>query len=266
MTLTLRALPAFADNYIWLLHDGRHALVVDPGDAAPVLEALASFDLQLGAILATHHHGDHVGGIAELLRHHPGTPVFGPAAETIPGRSVSLSGGEHLQLQHPAIALAVLATPGHTRGHLGYYGAGYLFCGDTLFGCGCGRLFEGSPAQMLASLASLARLPDDTLVCCAHEYTLDNLAFALTVDPENAALSARLQATREVRRRGVPSLPSTLGLEKATNPFLRCDTAALRASAVRRGAPSQPQAVEVFAVIRNAKDTFKVGPSDSGPA
>ncbi len=257
MTLTLRAIPAFADNYIWLLHDGRHALVVDPGAAAPVLEALQNLGLALGAVLVTHHHGDHVGGIAELLGRHPGAPVYGPAGETIPGRSVPLSGGECLQLEHPAVSLSVLATPGHTRGHLSYYGAGHLFCGDTLFGCGCGRLFEGSAAQMFATLENLARLPDDTLLCCAHEYTLGNIRFALTVDAANPVLLARLGATQELRRRGAPTLPSRLGLEKATNPFLRCREAALRASAVRRGAPADSQAVEVFAVVRKAKDVFR---------
>ena len=258
MPLALRALPAFADNYIWLLHDGEHALVVDPGDADPVSEALASLGLQLGAILATHHHRDHVGGIAGLLERHPGTPVYGPAGETIPGRSVALSGGELLQIPQPAVALEVLSTPGHTLGHVSYYGAGYLFCGDTLFGCGCGRLFEGTPAQMFASLEDLARLPDDTLVCCAHEYTMDNLRFALTVDAANPALAARWEATLELRRRGRPSLPSTLGQEKATNPFLRCATPALRASAVRRGAGADAQAVEIFAAIRKAKDAFRI--------
>lgn len=257
MPLTLRALPAFTDNYIWLLHDGTHALVVDPGDAEPVFAALARLGVRLGAILATHHHGDHVGGIARLLERHPDTPVYGPAAEAIPGRSVSLKGGESLQIRHPAVALEVLSTPGHTLGHVSYYGAGYLFCGDTLFGCGCGRLFEGTPAQMFASLERLARLPDATLVCCAHEYTLDNLRFALDVEAANPALHARLQSTIELRQAGRPSLPSTLGLEKATNPFLRCATPALRASAVRRGAPADAQAVEVFAAIRKAKDTFR---------
>ncbi len=258
MPLTLRALPAFADNYIWLLHDARHALAVDPGDAFPVLETLASLGLQLGAILATHHHGDHVSGIGDLLKRHPGTPVYGPATEAIPGRTVALSGGELLQIPHPAVALKALSTPGHTRGHVSYYGAGYLFCGDTLFGGGCGRLFEGTPAQMFASLESLARLPDDTLVCCAHEYTLDNLQFALTVDADNPVLQARMQTTLRLRQAGRPSLPSPLGLEKATNPFLRCDMAALRASAVRRGASADAQAVEVFAAIRKAKDAFRV--------
>ena len=258
MPLALRALPAFADNYIWLLHDGEHALVVDPGDADPVSQALASLNLRLGAILATHHHDDHVGGIARLLERHPGTPVYGPATETIPGRSVALLGGELVQILLPAVTLEVLSTPGHTLGHVSYYGAGYLFCGDTLFGCGCGRLFEGTPAQMFASLESLARLPDDTLVCCAHEYTLDNLRFALTVDAANPALAARWEATLELRRGGRSSLPSTLGLEKATNPFLRCATPALRASAVRRGAGADAQAVEIFAAIRKAKDAFRI--------
>ncbi len=213
-------LPAFKDNYIWTLRRGRHAAVVDPGDAAPVKAYLAREGLALAAILATHHHPDHTGGIAELAA--DGVAVFGPQGEPIPALTRPVCGGDALSIPELGASFSVLDIPGHTRAHVAYYGAGALFCGDTLFACGCGRLFEGTAEQMFASLAKLAALPDETRVYCGHEYTLANIQFARTVEPGNAALAEREQSARRLRAAGRPTLPSTLGEERATNPFLRC--------------------------------------------
>ena len=210
------ALPAFDDNYIWLLRADGCVAVVDPGDAAPVLQHLAQSGDRLCAILATHHHGDHVGGIAELLATEA-VPVFGPAAENIAGVTHALAGGEHITVPGVGVEFEILAVPGHTRGHLAYYGpslagTGAVFCGDTLFGAGCGRLFEGTPAQMQASLARLAVLPAPTLVYCAHEYTQSNLRFAAAVEPGNIAVQRRCEdvARDRAARRATPgSCPST---------------------------------------------------------
>ncbi|MRD71774.1 hydroxyacylglutathione hydrolase [Rhodocyclus tenuis] len=233
-TVSPMPIAAFADNYIWLLHRGNQALVVDPGDATPVLAVLAREHLQLAAILITHHHADHQGGIAGLLEASAEkgvrTAVFGPAAESITALSEPLRGGETLTIDALAASFAVLPVPGHTRGHLAYYGAGRLFCGDTLFGAGCGRLFEGTAEQMFASLTTLAALPETTEVYCAHEYTAANLRFAQQVEPGNAAIAERAALVAEARARGVPSVPSTIALEKATNPFLRCDAPGVIAS------------------------------------
>lgn len=222
-TLSVLTIPAFNDNYLWLIHDGTHAAVVDPGDAKPVLAALKQHGLRLTAILLTHHHADHIGGVPELLQHYP-VPVFGPRNETIAAVTRPLGEGQHVDVPGLALKLAVLDVPGHTNGHIAYVRDGdtpWLFCGDTLFGGGCGRLFEGTPAQMISSLGKLAALPDATLVYCAHEYTLSNLRFARAVDPENQALKDRVVAETDKREHKLPTIPSTIGLEKATNPFLR---------------------------------------------
>lgn len=245
-------IPAFNDNYIWLLvRDGR-AAVVDPGDATPVIARLEALQLRLEAILVTHHHADHQGGVAELLeRWHP--RVFGPEQESITGCSDPLRGGERIAvLGHTA---DVLAVGGHTRGHIAYHFPGLLFCGDTLFGAGCGRLFEGTPAQMCASLARLAALPDETKVYCAHEYTETNLRFALAVEPGNAALRARVERVAALRAAGLPSVPSTLGEEKATNPFLRCKEPAVIKAAQAHAAVDTSQ-VTIFAAIRSWRNNF----------
>lgn len=247
-------IPAFKDNYIWLLRNGRSAIVVDPGDARPVLDHLAKDGLSLEAILVTHHHADHQGGVAALLEHHPAA-VFGPATESITGLNQPLRGGETIRLDGLAAEFQVLAVPGHTLGHLAYYGAGCLFCGDTLFGGGCGRLFEGTPAQMAASLASLAALPDQTAVYCAHEYTEANLRFALAVEPGNRRLQRRIDAVAVARAKGLPTIPTSIALEKATNPFLRCAESAVIAAARRRMAGANDP-VDVFAALRDWKNDY----------
>ncbi len=251
----LQPLPALRDNYIWLLAQDGAALVVDPGEAAPVQRALRDQGLQLAAILVTHHHADHVGGVAELLRTHR-VPVYGPRREAIAGVDQPLEGGETLELL--GLPFQVLAVPGHTAGHIAYHSAPaeLLFCGDTLFGAGCGRLFEGSPAQMLASLDQLAALPEPTRVCCAHEYTLANLRFARTVEPGNAELGRRQLACETLRAQGRPTLPSSLGEELRTNPFLRSDAAAVRRAAQEHRDGAGASRLACFAAIRDWKDRF----------
>ncbi|MFT3665408.1 hydroxyacylglutathione hydrolase [Piscinibacter sp.] len=253
------ALPAFTDNYIWMLHDGTDAVVVDPGEAAPVLAALDERQLALAAILVTHHHGDHVGGV-DALRDRLKGPVYGPKRERIPEPFVALAGGDRLELLGRRVT--VIDVPGHTAGHIAYFVDGdadstpLLFCGDTLFSAGCGRLFEGTPEQMHASLAALAALPGTTRVCCAHEYTLSNLRFARAVEPGNAAL-ARYQADCEaLRAAGTPTLPALLATERAINPFLRCAEPEVVASARAHGAAGTAGA-EVFAALRRWKNEFR---------
>lgn len=248
-------IPAFSDNYIWLIHDGRHAALVDPGDAAPAFATLAALRLELRVILLTHHHPDHVGGAAELAAA-TGAAVYGPSRTACGTTFHALAGDERVALDAPELALEVLAVPGHTRDHLAYYGTGVLFCGDTLFAGGCGRLFEGSPAQMFSSLERLASLPEDTLVFCAHEYTLANLRFARRVEPGNAALAAREMAERARRERALPTLPSTIGLERATNPFLRCQEPAVIAAASAAAGQLLAEPVAVFAALRAWKGRF----------
>lgn len=255
------AVPAFADNYLWLIHDGVHAAVVDPGDAAPILDALQTHQLSLTSILLTHHHADHVGGVPTLLQRYP-VPVFGPRAEAIAGVTQPLADGDRITLPALHLDLAVLEVPGHTRGHIAYLAPtlGWLFCGDTLFAGGCGRLFEGTPAQMATSLAKLAALPDGTQVYCAHEYTLSNLRFAQHVDPTNPALAARIATEQARRAQGVPTVPSSIGLEKQTNPFLRLRQPEIveRLLASGRLEPeAQLEPTAAFAALRKWKDTFR---------
>ncbi|MDT8992226.1 hydroxyacylglutathione hydrolase [Curvibacter sp. APW13] len=258
--MNLVPLPAFNDNYIWMLHDGAQALVVDPGDPAPVMQALQAQGLQLAAILVTHHHGDHTGGIA-TLKAATGATVIGTGSEGIAGIDEPVHGGETLSVM--GLKVQVLAVPGHTRAHVAFWlplvgmpqQAPVLFCGDTLFSAGCGRLFEGSPQQMAASLQALAALPEHTRVCCAHEYTLSNLRFALAVEPDNAATQAHAQHCQALRAAGRPTLPSTLALEKQINPFLRCDQPQPRASALARESGLQTSE-EVFAALRRWKNEF----------
>lgn len=248
---------AFKDNYIWTLRearsDARSAAVVDPGEARPVLEYLAREKLELVAILATHHHADHVGGIAELLKKYD-VPVYGPRNEPIPTLTNPVSEGDEVSIPELGVSFSVLDIPGHTRAHIAYYGAGVLFCGDTLFACGCGRLFEGTAAQMYASLQKLLSLPDDTRIYCGHEYTLANIGFAKAVEPGNAALRSRESRDRRLRDAGKPTLPSTLGEEKATNPFLRCGEPAVIDSVNKYLGGRVADPVSVFAAIRDWKN------------
>lgn len=248
-------LRAFADNYIWTIRDAGFAAVVDPGEAQPVLDYLAREKLQLVAILNTHHHADHVGGNAALLARTK-VPVYGPHDERIPEVSERLADGQRFTLPHFNIEMETLEIPGHTRSHIAFHGDGLLFCGDTLFAAGCGRLFEGTPRQMYDSLTRLARLPDTTRVYCGHEYTLSNLKFARAAEPDNRRLpelETRMQALRAADQ---PTLPSTIGQEKATNPFLRVDEPAIIASASARAAKKLSDPVSVLAEIRDWKNNF----------
>jgi hydroxyacylglutathione hydrolase len=257
---TIIPIPAFTDNYIWLVREGACAAVVDPGDAAPVIAYLDQEGLALCAIVNTHHHGDHVGGNVALLARFA-VPVFGPAHETIPGRTHALVEGDEITVPGVDVALRVLDVPGHTAGHIAYVGtaphSAVAFVGDTLFAGGCGRLFEGTPAQMSASLGKLAALPGDTRAYCAHEYTLANLRFALAVEPGNAALRERLAREQAKRDRGVPTVPSSIADERATNPFLRADIPAVAAAAEAHAGRKLRDAVETFAVLREWKNTFR---------
>jgi hydroxyacylglutathione hydrolase len=246
---------AFKDNYVWTLRNDRHAAVVDPGDARPVLEYLAREKLELAAILATHHHADHVGGIAQLVQKYR-VPVYGPRNEPIATVTRPVSEGDQVSIPELGASFSVLDIPGHTRAHIAYYGAGALFCGDTLFACGCGRLFEGTAEQMYASLEKLRALPDDTKVYCGHEYTLANISFAQAVEPGNPALAAREQRDRRLREAGKPTLPSTLGDEKATNPFLRSREPAVIESANKYLGGRIADPAKVFAAIRAWKNEF----------
>ncbi len=254
------ALHAFEDNYIWLLRADGCVAVVDPGDAAPVFGHLRKSGDRLCAVLATHHHGDHVGGLTEILDRFP-VPVFGPGMENIPGVDHPLAGGEHIVVPQIGLELEVIAVPGHTRGHIAYYGPslgphGAVFCGDTLFGAGCGRLFEGTPAQMKESLAKLAALPAPTLVYCAHEYTQSNLRFALAVEPGSVAVQLRSEQVAADRAAGRATIPTCIEAELETNPFLRWDAPAVRAAAASRLGHVPADAVETFTAIREWKNRF----------
>ena len=254
--IQISALPAFTDNYIWLLQDHRsqRCAVVDPGDAAPVEAWLdAHPDWVLSDILITHHHHDHVGGV-ERLKHISGATVYGPASENIPARDVALQDNDTASVL--GWDFNVYAVPGHTLGHIAYYHHGLLFCGDTLFAAGCGRLFEGTPDQMHHSLSRLAALPEDTLVYCTHEYTLSNLKFAAAVEPTNADIAARLEKVTQQRQNGVMTLPSTLALEKLTNPFLRTGETLVKQKVDERAGAQNRAPSEVFAALRAWKDKF----------
>ena len=255
--MNLIPLPAFTDNYVWLLHDGDSALVVDPGDAQPVMDALQREGLRLQAILVTHHHPDHTAGV-DALRQATGAAVWGPTRERMPEPLTRVQGGDHVRVL--GLDFEVIEVPGHTAGHIAYYcaqldGAPLLFCGDTLFSGGCGRLFEGTPAQMLASLDTLAALPGNTRVCCTHEYTLANLRFAMAAEPDNTALVDYFHACQARRERQQATLPSTIALELQINPFLRSRLPALITAARSFDAQATDE-VGVFAALRQWKNQF----------
>jgi len=253
--ITITALPVFSDNYIWLLSTGgEQCVVVDPGDAAPVLRALREHGLKLHAILITHHHADHIGGVSRLVAE-TGADVYGPVDNRIPGQTRSFGQGETLELTAMDLSFEVLEVPGHTSSHIAFYGHGCLFCGDTLFSVGCGRLFEGTPEQMQASLDKLAALPDDTHVFCTHEYTLSNCDFARQVEPDNPDLQRRISEVEACRSTGRITLPSTIGEEKAVNPFMRTREPAVIDAARKHDASARPGA-STLGVIRDWKDRF----------
>lgn len=264
--MKLEAIAAFDDNYIWMLHDGTEALVVDPGDANPVLDTLAARSLRLAGILVTHHHADHVGGLSALRPHLHG-PIYGPAHERMPTPITPCQDGDSITLL--GLRFKVMDVPGHTAGHIAYFleqpgeqQAPLLFCGDTLFSGGCGRLFEGTPQQMFDSLQALAALPGQTRVCCTHEYTLANLRFARTVEPANRALADYQQWCEERRRQHLPTLPSNLTLELQINPFLRCGEAAVIAAAREQALSTGAERaaldpVAVFTHLRKWKNDYR---------
>jgi hydroxyacylglutathione hydrolase len=250
--------PAFSDNYIWLIHgiaDPRKVAIVDPGDAEPVIKRLKDQDLEPAAILVTHHHWDHVGGVGRLVDEF-GLPVYGPAGEDIPSRDFALVEGDTVALEDLGVDFSILDCPGHTAGHIAYYGHQALFCGDTLFSAGCGRLFEGTPEQMSESLGKFAALPGDTRIFCTHEYTLSNLRFASAVEPANRDIEAYSTTAQALREQGQPTLPSTLDLEGRVNPFMRCGEASVRSSAEHHAGRPLPDPVSVFATVRAWKDAF----------
>lgn len=252
--ISIEAIPAFEDNYIWLLKlGGGQAVIVDPGDARPVIAALEQQGLTLVAILVTHSHRDHVGGIAELVRRYQ-PAVYGPRHETIPCITHPLGDGDQVSIG--PLQLAVLDIPGHTVGHIAYYGHNSLFCGDTLFTAGCGKIFGGTLHQLHQSLLKIASLPKNINVYCAHEYTLENLRFALIVEPDNAALKQRQQQAQTLRRQGLATVPSTLELELSTNPFLRCSSTTIIAAMQQKSANSLKDDEDIFRALRQLRDNF----------
>ena len=257
--LCVRSVRAFADNYIWLIHAPSRpdtVAVVDPGDAAPVLAELARLKLNLGAILLTHHHPDHIGGVPDLLKATP-VPVVGPEDARIPGRTITAGDGDAVELPELGLAFKTLHIPGHTLSHIAFWGHGSLFCGDTLFSAGCGRTFEGTAQQMNTSLERLANLPPETQVYCGHEYTAANLRFALNIEPHNEDALALQLRVAQLRAADQPTLPSELALELKVNPFLRCRHPSVREAAERHAGTQLPDVSQVFGALRAWKDDFR---------
>lgn len=253
----IEALSAFKDNYIWVIvhQKSAEAVVVDPGEAQGVNNYLKQKKLRLTAILVTHHHWDHTRGVAELKATHH-APVYGPAHDSIPSCDYPLNDQDEISLTSERLQFNTLCIPGHTRGHIAYYGQGWLFCGDTLFSAGCGRLFEGTPQSLFHSLTRLAKLPAETEIYCGHEYTLNNLKFALTIEPNNEATLKHLSQAEELRRRHEPTLPSTIALERRINPFLRCHLPSVKASVQQHCNCILNNELEVFTALRLLKDNF----------
>ena len=248
--------PAFNDNYIWAIVNGSSFAVVDPGDADPVFAFIQERGLGLVSILITHHHFDHTGGVAELKRL-TSAKVFYPLGSPFAEGDEAVGEGDSIEMEQLGTEFKVITTPGHTLDHVCYYREGMLFCGDTLFSGGCGRLFEGTPDQMRHSLQKLCRLPQDTKVYCAHEYTLSNLKFAFACDLQNARLEQYQRWCQQQRQEGRPTLPSSIGLEQEINPFLRCDTVDIQSAVMRECAQSAPMGQgEIFAALRAWKDRF----------
>ncbi|MCU6435847.1 hydroxyacylglutathione hydrolase [Undibacterium sp. Jales W-56] len=257
--LSILTVPAFDDNYLWLIHDGSNAVAVDPGDANAIISALDQHQLRLSAILLTHHHNDHIGGVPALLQRDQ-VPVYGPDNDGIAAVTHPVRQHQEFTLPDLGLSLNVLAVPGHTSGHIAYFAPEqhWLFCGDTLFAGGCGRLFEGTPAQMLHSLDQLATLPEDTAVYCAHEYTMSNLRFAREVEPDNEALLRRISAEQAKRDQSIPTVPSQIGLEKLTNPFLRVREPAVIKRLIDAGKISTNQDdASNFGALREWKNNYR---------
>ncbi len=252
--LQIIPIPAFKDNYIWLIHNGVQGAVVDPGDAAPVIAALSYLNLTLTTILITHHHHDHIGGVAELLKAFPQAIVYAPALEQYAFEHIAITEQSTVHLNDLNISFATLDLPGHTLGHIAYYSVQHelLFCGDTLFGAGCGRLFEGTPTQMYHSLQKLVALPFTTKVYCTHEYTIHNINFALMFEPNNQRLIDRQKSTQKLRELNTPSLPSTIELELATNPFLRCNNQEIQSATQLTNASE----IETFSKLRELRNHY----------
>lgn len=259
--LQVEPIPAFQDNYLWLLTraEQKLAAIVDPGDATPVLDVLKRRSLSLCAIMITHHHADHTGGIGRLIAEFPDARVYGPANENISGIQYKLTEGDAITLPGLDAAFEILAVPGHTLDHIAYVHHAdpkLVFCGDTLFSAGCGRLFEGTAQQMHHSLTKLRALPEKTLVYCAHEYTMANLKFAVAVEPHNQNLQAHVTKCEQLRAQGVPTLPSNMGLEQRINPFLRYDVESVAVAAREHSGSALEQEFEVLAAVRQWKDQF----------